>query len=84
MTVSDGQLTAKTEVYVNIESPSGSHRGKTRFDHTYKRMHTHIHVSFNRSMPSIIYIKIEIFNSEESGISLYIYEYSKVINIEII
>lgn len=34
VTVSDGQLTAKTEVYVNIENASGSHRGKTRIPYS--------------------------------------------------
>lgn len=30
VTVSDGQLTAKTEVYVNIKNASAPNRGKTR------------------------------------------------------
>ncbi|KAL0108924.1 hypothetical protein PUN28_014201 [Cardiocondyla obscurior] len=37
VTVSDGQLTAKTEVYVNIENASTSNRGKTRIP--YQNQH---------------------------------------------
>ncbi|XP_012525889.1 tyrosine kinase receptor Cad96Ca isoform X2 [Monomorium pharaonis] len=34
VTVSDGQLTAKTEVYVNIENASAPNRGKTRIPYS--------------------------------------------------
>lgn len=72
VTVSDGQLTAKTEVYVNIENASGSHRGKTRFViiHIKARIHIFTYFLIDRCHPSFI-LKKEILNSEDSGISIY-------------
>jgi len=81
VTVSDGQLTAKTEVYVNIESASAPNRGKTRYVITRTRVRVGI---FNRSMKFMFiekekqnYAEPEMLNFKE-GIYrkvLYIYKY---------